>query len=72
MHSDAKSARRAAAEFATRAQEADEKDEREFFLRLRDAWTGMANRCEFLDLIDDDDATAALPQARDAPLIKHK
>ena len=46
----AESAWRTAAQCAVLAQEADEKEEREYYIRMRDAWIGLANRCEFLDL----------------------
>jgi len=49
----AESAWRTAARCATLAQEADEKEERDYYIRMRDAWIGLANRCEFLDLPDD-------------------
>ena len=46
----AEAAWRTAAQCAVLAQEADEKDEREYYIRIRDAWIGLANRCEFLDV----------------------
>ena len=45
----AESAWRTAARCAALAQEAD-KEEREYYIRMRDAWIGLANRCQFLDL----------------------
>ena len=45
----AESAWRTAARCAALAQEAD-KDEREYYIKMRDAWIGLANRCQFLDL----------------------
>src|SRR5262245_50034667 len=46
----AESAWRMAAQCAVLAQEADETEEREYYIRMRDAWIGLANRCEFLVL----------------------
>src|SRR5262245_9740268 len=45
----AESAWRTAARCAALAQEAD-KEEREYYIRMRDVWIGLANRCQFLDL----------------------
>ena len=45
----AESAWRTAARCAALAQEADQ-EEREHYIRMRDAWIGLANRCQFLDL----------------------
>ena len=35
------------------AQEADQKDEREFYVRMRDSWITVANRYAFLDIVDE-------------------
>jgi len=43
----ADSAWRTAANCAALAHEADEKEEREYYIRMRDAWIGLANRCQF-------------------------
>ena len=45
-----------AAECAKLAQGADEKDEREFYVRMRDLWITVANRYEFLDAVDEQGA----------------
>jgi hypothetical protein len=49
----ADSAWRIAASCAALAQEADGHEEREYYVRMRDAWIGLANRCELFDLPDD-------------------
>jgi hypothetical protein len=48
MRSKSDHAWRMAAECAKLAQGADEKDEREFYVRMRDSWITVANRYEFL------------------------
>ena len=53
MRSKSDHAWRMAAECAKLAQGADEKDEREFYVRMRDSWITVANRYEFLDVIDE-------------------
>jgi hypothetical protein len=45
----AESAWRTAARCSALAQEAD-KEEREYYIKMRDAWIGLGNRCQFLDL----------------------
>ena len=45
----AESAWRTAARCAALAQETD-KEEREYYIKMRDAWIGLGNRCQFLDL----------------------
>jgi len=42
-----------AAQCARLAQEADLKDEREFYVRMRDSWITVANRYAFLDFVDE-------------------
>ena len=42
-----------ASQCARLAQEADQKDEREFYVRMRDSWITVANRYAFLDIIDE-------------------
>jgi hypothetical protein len=37
---------------ATLAQEADDDAEREYYIRMRDAWVTLANRCEFMPISD--------------------
>ena len=37
---------------AALAEEGDDDEEREYFVRMRDAWITLANRCEFLDVPD--------------------
>jgi hypothetical protein len=46
----AESAWRMAATCAALALEADQHEEREYYVRMRDAWIGLANRCQFFDL----------------------
>jgi hypothetical protein len=53
MRSKSDHAWRMAAQCAKLAQNADEKDEREFYVRMRDSWITVANRYEFLDVIDE-------------------
>jgi hypothetical protein len=48
----AESAWRIAASCAALAQEADGHEEREYYVRMRDAWIGLANRCELFNLPD--------------------
>jgi hypothetical protein len=52
-----------AAQCAKLAQGADEKDEREFYVRMRDSWIMVANRYEFLDVIDEQGAPAKRPRS---------
>ena len=52
-----------AAQCAKLAQNADEKDEREFYVRMRDSWITVANRYEFLDVIDDQGAPVKRPRS---------
>ena len=52
MRSKSDHAWRMAAQCAKLAQDADEKDEREFYVRMRDSWITVANRYEFLDVIE--------------------
>src|SRR5262245_2019488 len=54
----AENAWRMAASCSALAQEADGQEEREYYVRMRDAWIGMADRCEFLDLPDARQAVA--------------
>src|SRR5262249_39066038 len=42
---------------------ADEKDEREFYVRMRDSWITVANRYEFLDGIDEPNAPMKRPRS---------
>jgi hypothetical protein len=41
-----------AARMAALAEEADNGEEREHFVRMRDAWITLANRCEFFPISD--------------------
>jgi hypothetical protein len=41
---------RTAAQLAALAQEADDDEEREYYLRMRNAWITLANGCKFLDV----------------------
>ncbi len=51
------------AKLAQRADEADEKDEREFYVRMRDSWITVANRYEFLDVVDEHAAPSERPRS---------
>jgi hypothetical protein len=42
----------AAARLAALAEEADDDEEREYYIRMRDAWITLANRCEFMPISD--------------------
>jgi hypothetical protein len=54
---------RMAAQCAKLAQDADEKDEREFYVRMRDSWITVANRYEFLDGIDEPSVPRERPRS---------
>ena len=45
----AESAWRMAASCAALAREADGQEERQYYVKMRDAWIGLANRCQFFD-----------------------
>jgi|KBSSwiStaDraftv2_1062776.scaffolds.fasta_scaffold199645_3 hypothetical protein len=45
-------ARKTAARLAALAEETDNKEERELFVRIRDAWITLANRCECFTISD--------------------
>jgi hypothetical protein len=51
------------AQCAKLAQDADQKDEREFYVRMRDSWITVANRYEFLDGIDEQGAPRERPRS---------
>jgi len=48
----AENAWRMATSCAALAQEADGLEERQYYVGMRDAWIGLANRCQFFDLAD--------------------
>jgi hypothetical protein len=52
MRSKRQTAWETAVRCATLAKEADDPQEREYYERMRDAWTTLANRCEFFDISD--------------------
>ena len=52
-----------AAQCAKLAQGTDGKDEREFYVRMRDSWITVANRYEFLDVIDEQGAPRERPRS---------
>ena len=52
MGSKFEMARRTAARLAALAEEADDDEEREYYVRMRDAWITLANRCEFMPISD--------------------
>jgi hypothetical protein len=63
MRSKCDHAWRMAAQCAKLALDADKKDEREFYVRMRDSWITVANRLAFLDVIDEQAApTGRLPR----------
>ena len=62
--SKAESAWRVAARCAALAREADEKEEREYYIKMRDAWIGLGNRCQFFDLPDARRAVATNSRSR--------
>jgi hypothetical protein len=41
-----------AARMAALAEETDDDYEREYYIRMRDAWITLANRCEFMPIGD--------------------
>jgi hypothetical protein len=63
MRSKSDHAWRMAAQCAKLVQEADQKDERDFYVRMRDSWITVANRFAFLDVVDEH----GLPGERSAP-----
>ena len=56
----------AAANCAALAHEADEKEKREYYIRMRDAWIGLANRCQFHLSDEQPGATVPQPPSQDA------
>jgi hypothetical protein len=52
MGSKSDTAWKTAARLAALAEETDDNEEREYFLRMRDAWITLANRCEPFDFPD--------------------
>jgi hypothetical protein len=52
MTSKSQTAWETAAKCATRAEEAADSDEREYYLSMRDAWTALAKRCEVVTFPD--------------------
>jgi hypothetical protein len=52
MESKSDTAWQTAARLAALAEEADDDEEREYFVRMRDAWITLANRCEFMPIAD--------------------
>jgi hypothetical protein len=52
MTSKSDTAWRTAARLAALAEEADDDEEREYYIRMRDAWITLANRCEFMPISD--------------------
>jgi hypothetical protein len=64
MRSTSDGAWRMAAQCATLAQESEQKDERDFYIRMRDSWIKVANRSAFLDSVDEHGLPAPLPVSR--------
>jgi hypothetical protein len=52
MTSKSQTAWETAAKCATLAEEATDSEEREYYIRMRDAWTTLAKRCENFNLSD--------------------
>ena len=52
MTSKSDTAWKTAARLAALAEEADDDEEREYYIRMRDAWTTLENRCEFMPISD--------------------
>ena len=52
MGTKSDTARKTAARMAALANEADTDEEREYYIRMRDAWITLANRCEFMPISD--------------------
>jgi hypothetical protein len=52
MTSKSQTAWETAARCATLAEDATDSEERQYYLRLRDAWTTLAKRCENFNLSD--------------------
>jgi hypothetical protein len=71
MRSKSDHAWRMAAQCAKLAQDADQKDEREFYVRMRDSWITVANRYEFLDVIDEQGAPTERPRSPLGQYISH-
>jgi hypothetical protein len=71
MRSKSDHAWRMAAQCAKLAQNADEKDEREFYVRMRDSWITVANRYEFLDGVDEQGAPSERPRSRAGQYIPY-
>jgi hypothetical protein len=71
MRSKSDHAWRMAAQCAKLAQDAEEKDEREFYVRMRDSWITVANRYEFLDGIDEPNAPMKRPRSRAGQYIPY-
>ena len=71
MRSKSDHAWRMAAQCAKLAQGSDEKDEREFYVRMRDSWITVANRYEFLDVIDEQGAPTERPRSRAGQYIPY-
>ena len=71
MRSKSDHAWRMAAQCAKLAQDADKKDEREFYVRMRDSWITVANRYEFLDVIDEQGAPTERPRSRAGQYIPY-
>jgi hypothetical protein len=71
MRSKSDHAWRMAAQCAKLAQGAEEKDEREFYVRMRDSWITVANRYEFLDGIDELGAPMKRPRSSLGQYLPH-
>jgi len=71
MRSKSDDAWRMAAQCATLAQESEQKDERDLYVRMRDSWIKVANRFAFLDSVDEHGLPAPLPYPVSRSLRRH-
>jgi hypothetical protein len=67
----AESAWRVAARCAALAREADGHEEREYYVKMRDAWIGLGNRCQFFDLPDARRAVAPTGRTPGGKAFRH-
>jgi hypothetical protein len=69
MPSRAEKAWQTAAQCARLVQQADGEDEREFYLRMRNAWITVANRCEFIDVLEEQGTSIDRLPGHEAPSL---
>src|SRR5215470_17413057 len=68
MRSKRDTAWETAAKCAMLAKEADDPQEREYYVRMRDAWITLANRCEFIEFPDVTEKAASPSFSRCRPI----